>query len=366
MDLGEEAVSGPDVQDNAGKADPVTLDDVITASLDGVEGKGEEPSTGKKKATKSDGDESGSEDAPAGDPGKAEAAEEGADKVPHLDAPKHWPDDRKRAFAALPREGREAMLRLAKDLEGGFTRKSQEIGDKAKFADSVRGLFEDSERSLMQRSGLDEVGALKHLVELNRFAAKDPVGYLKWTMQQLKVSPDQLVAQEKQPGQTEDLEALLEDPKVKQLEAKLSQLENFINESQTQQRLSVTNSIKSTIDNFRTEQDEHGQLKYPHFDAVQRHMGALMDTDPELSQLPDGPEKLQKAYDMAVWARPDLRQSFLEAEATRRAQDAEKKREAERAKRAVGAKPPSGAPTVRPKGGSLDDALDAALSKAGL
>lgn len=366
MELGEEAVSGPDAQDDAGKADPVTLDDVITASLDGVEGKGDEPSAGKKNL-KSDGDESGGEDAPAGDDDSDGEAAEGEGKIPDLDAPQHWPEDRKRAFAALPREGKEAMLRLSKDLEGGFTRKSQELGDKAKFADSVRGLFADNERELMQRSGLDEVAALKHLVELNRFASKDPVGYLKWTMQQLKVSPDQLVSQEKQPGQNgEDLESLLEDPKVKQLEAELTQLKTFIESQQQQQLLSVTNSIKSTIDKFRTELDDTGQLKYPHFDAVQRHMGALMDTDPELSQLPDGPEKLAKAYEMAVWARPDLRQSLVEQEAARRAQEAEKKRQAERTKRAVAAKPASGAPTVRPKGNSLDDAIEASLSKAGL
>jgi hypothetical protein len=96
------------------------------------------------------------------------------------------------------------------------------------------------------------------------------------------------------------------------------------------------------------------------------HMGALMDADPELSKMPDGPDKLKAAYDMAVYARKDLRQSFIEAEAQKKIQEAQKKRDAERAKKVTSVKPAAGVVSTKPKTNSLDDALSQAMSKAGL
>jgi hypothetical protein len=378
-----EAVGGP-IVDNAGKVNK-GLDDVISAALDAREPKeAPAPKVSAPKASKSPARADPVEDVSAGDDTSGEDAAQIETESPTtadegvkvLIAPKHWPEADKQAFAKLTRDGQEIALKLAKNLEGGFTRKSQELSDQAKFATSVRGLFDDTTRSQLQTAGMDEVGYVRYLHSLQQEATRNPVRYLKWAMQNLGVTPDQLgfsqAGTEKQAAEKDPLADLLVDPKIAELEAKQKQLEDYI-ERETQAKVRAehatrqnsVNSINTTIKAFRETLNDDGQLQYPHFDTVRGHMGALMDTDPDLAKLPDGPDKLKAAYDMAVWARPDLRQSFLEAETQKQVLEAQKKSEAERAKRITSVKPSAGVVSSRTKATSLDDAINQATSKLG-
>lgn len=386
-----EAASGQG-SDNAGKA-KIGIDDAISAAVDAhdtedisdLEIRSESPK-GKAKVdakakTEDEPDETAGDETPSEDAEASEASDE-REEVNTLSAPKHWPEDDKKAFAKMTREGQEIALKLAKNLEGGFTRKSQELSDKAKFAESVRGLFDDTTRQQLQMSGTDEVGYIRYLDSLQKFATQKPVEYVKWAMQNLRVTPDQLgisqaPAQQspKDPAQAQDDEIarLLADPKVAQLEAELRSLRGIVDQEQKAKEqaaqaalVNATNALNGHIQSFRQALDEHGQLQYPHFDIVMSHMGALMDADPELSKMQDGPDKMKAAYDMAVYARPDLRQSFIEAEAQKKIQEAQKKRDAERAKKVTSVKPAAGVVSTKPKTNSLDDALSQAMSKAGL
>jgi hypothetical protein len=311
-------------------------------------------------------------------------ADEDKAETPSFDAPKHWPEDDRKAFSGLPKEGQEIVLKLAKNLQGGFTRKSQELSDKAKFADDIRSRFTDADRAQMARAGYDEGRTVDYLLSLQRFASKEPVAYVKWAMQNLGVSPQMLSpqaaaaaheppGQNQQPPAQDNLAELLVDPAVKQLEARLAQLQGIVegNERQKQEAeraryYNSVNAINRELTTFRQALDDAGNLKYPHFDTVKGHMGALMDADPELVSMPDGQDKLQKAYEMAVYARPDLRQSFIEAEAQRRIQEAQKKQEAARAKKVTAVKPAAGVVSTRPKAVTLDDAISSSMSKFGL
>lgn len=379
--------SGPS-GDNAGKA-LTGIDDAISAALDAHDTKGmsdalkaDDPKPAVSSAPKDDestGDDVSGEDAAPLSASKHDDDDEGFDP---LNAPKHWPDADKQAFAKLTREGQEIALKLAKNLEGGFTRKSQELSDKARFADSVRGLFDDTSRAQLQRAGVDEVGYFNHLHSLQRFATQEPVKYLKWAMQNLGITPDQLGISQAKPdhqGQSQPaaghdpLQDLLVDPEVARMKAELNELRDIVHgerrakaEAEHATRVNTANALNTQIRAFREALDDHGQLQYPHFDAVKAHMGALMDTDPDLARLADGPEKLQKAYDMAIWARPDLRQGFIEQEAQKKVLEAQKKRDAERAKRATSVKPSAGVVSTKPKANTLDDAIAQATNKLGL
>jgi hypothetical protein len=393
MGLKADAASGQD-SDNAGKAKG-GLDDAITAAFDASEAddissleieespKSEPKVKAKAKAkvkTEDEPDENAGDDAPSEDAEAPEASEESAEGQP-LSAPKHWPADDKNAFAKMTREGQEIALKLAKNLEGGFTRKSQELSDKARYADTVRGLIGDQRRANLQSQGIDEMAYLRRLNDIYAMAERDPVNYIKWAMQSMGVTPDKLGISQAAPqtppnGQTnpdDDIARLLADPEVAQLKAELHSLKGIIDKEQQAkeqasrtQHANAVNQLNTTIRSFREALDEHGQLQYPHFDAVMAHMGALMDTDPDLNQIADGPDKLKAAYDMAVWARPDLRQSFIKAEAQKEIQEAQKKKDAERAKRITSVKPAAGVVSTKPKTNSLDDALSQALSKHGL
>jgi hypothetical protein len=287
-----------------------------------------------------------------------------------------------------------------KDLQAGFTRKSQELSDQAKFAESIRSLFQDeATRQQLAHSGMDEVGAIRYLMQLQQYATRDPAGYVRWAMQSFGLTPEHLgfstaprqTAQPQQPPQqtapasTGDpkLDALLADPEVARLRQDFGQfgqaalgeinaLKQYIQQQEyakqqyaRQQQVASVNSLKKQWTDFRSAHDDHGQLAYPHADALMKPMGALMDTHPVLSGMPDGPDKLAKAYQMALAADPELSKPAFEAEISKRLADQQKKADAEKAKRAAGVKPASGAPTMPTKKGGLDSALEQAFAKSG-
>lgn len=388
MEVDATAASGQPSADNAGQAK--TLDDAINAAFAASERSQEEPAKVEAKTP------AASKPAKEADPGKAEAnagdepdgenvAAKGQDEQakvegepdkPAVEAPKHWPEKRRQTFAKMPPEVQQAWLEHDKDIVGGFTRKSQELSDKSKFADTVRGLFDDGLRQQMAQAGTDEAGAIRYLLNLQRHATTDPVGYAKWFMQQTGLSAADLgllqngIAKDGEAVQYPELRDLLSDPEVKQLKTELEQLKGLVTERERREHMAqmgrhaqTVQSIESTISSFRSALDDHGQLLYPHFDAVSKQMGALMDHDPELSRMPEGPDKLKAAYDRAVWAMPDVRSGLLEVETSKRVNEARRKDEAERAKRVTSVKPATGAPTAKTTPKSLDDIISEQLGR---
>lgn len=328
---------------------------------------------------------------PASPPATAKAA--APDGNAAIEPPNHWTAERKQTFQALPPEAKKAVLGLAKDLESGFTKRSMELSDSAKFADAVRGLLsDDTSKAQLSQAGLDEVGYVRYLHSLQRFATTDPASYLKWAMQSLGVRPEHLgfgtdapraaAPNGQQAHQTGDpaLDDLLADPALKELRQELGTLKQSnqamqqyfqqqAQEAQAQQQRhqqSRQQAISTMWTDFRSSIDDHGQLAFPHADTVMRQMGAIMETDPEISRLADGPDKLKAAYDAAIWATPGFRSQRLEAEKAAAQAAADKAREAERAKRAVGPKQAKGAPTVPAKRGGINAALEGAFAVHGI
>lgn len=384
VDSGQSQETTPAVSGNAGRTD--SLSDAITAALSASR-KDREASPPKEEdaSVETAGDKRVSEDAGEGEPTakQKEPAKEGAEpdkkgeEPKTFEAPQHWPEADRKAFAALQPEAQSIIRRLARDLEGGFTRKSQELTDKARYAETVRGLIDDSTRQQLAMSGANEVQYFAHLHKLQSFAAQDPPGFAKWFMQSNGLTPEHLGLPTASKPDTQaanpELEALLSDPKVKQLEAELAQMKGYLTErqqaevrAQQMHRIQAERQLMGMAHEFRSALDDAGQARFPHFDTVRTEMGALMETNPELARMQDGPDKLAKAYDMAVWARPDLRSSFLEQEATRRVAAAEKAREAARAKQITAVKPSAGVVTQSAKPRSLDDIIRDQMGQRGM
>jgi outer membrane protein TolC len=118
---------------------------------------------------------------------------------------------------------------------------------------------------------------------------------------------------------------------------------------------------------FRNEVDESGSPLYPHFDSLWRSMMphiAEMNADASTSTL-SHQEKLQAAYDRAVWANPDTRRALQETERQKVADEIER----QRSRSAITPRPRSGG------GGSqqqpnrlrtLDEILKGAFTKHGV
>lgn len=407
MDVNPEAASGLLPEGNTGERtnDGKGLDNAIAASMANFEEtdvpfpaiqakhkeearKSKEPDAGDTNRT--------SEDALAAQATpealKPDAALQPERNAQAFEAPKHWPEADRKAFAALPPENQTLIKRLAKDLEGGFTKKSQELSDTVKFAEAVRGSFDESSRQQMAQAGLDEVGTVRYLAKLQSYATQRPRDYIPWVMQQLGVRPEDIgltqlrpqdAQQQHQPQRPStgnaELDALLVDPEVTQLRTDFSQAQQQIAEmraflasqanaqqdAERNRELQHNQSLQKQWNEFRGAQDDSGQLAYPHADTLAQPMGALMDTHPVLRALPDGPDKLKKAYQMAVQADPELSKPLFESEVAKRLADAEKKREADRARKVSAVKPASGAPAVPRKKGGIDAAIDAAMASMG-
>ena len=151
-----DAVSGqPTGNASDGLSDAISA--ALSASRDRVEDGAPETAAPEVKEPDASVDEKagekrGGEDAEAAKEPTAKAKD--ADAAPKdkgdasttFEVPKHWSEADRKAFAGLPPENQALIRRLAKDLEGGFTRKSQELGDKARYADAVRGLIDDQTR----------------------------------------------------------------------------------------------------------------------------------------------------------------------------------------------------------------------------
>lgn len=381
MDVNTSAASGQD--EKPGNTGQNPLSDAISAAVTASESPVEEKVAEKlpePSVDKTAGDKRSSEDASAaktgGETKDKEAAADKGDAAPKFEAPKHWPEDRKQAFAALPQQAQEVIKQLAKDLEGGFTRKSQELSDKSRYADAVRGLIDEGTRNYLSQTGASEVQYFDYLNKLQQFAAKDGPAYVRWAMQSMGITPEHLgFHAQKPPEQAKEQDALndlLSDPKVKLLEAELAQIKGRLSD-RDRQELQAQQGYKARQQQqqigvalqFRNALDDAGQLKYPHFDAVRLPMSALMESDHDLARMPDGPEKLQAAYDMAVWARSDLRSSLIEVETSKRVTAAQKAAEAERAKRVTAVKPANGVATQSIKPRTLDEIISHSLSQHG-
>lgn len=234
--------------------------------------------------------------------------------------PDRWPAARKELFAKQPQEVQEAWLSQHKEFEAGFTKKSQDLSEKAKIGDGVRGLFTDEHRQAMQRVGVqNEVGAVQYLLAQHDFYKRDPRGYVAAVMRNAGIDPRIYIqgaaeAPEQQGQQPEQQlppvhPALLQE--IGTLRETLSQLS-----AREQER--VAQQVEATIAAFENAKDDSGSLVHPHFERVADTMIELVKSDPRLRGMPDGPEKLQRAYDLAVWDDAELRQEIIDAETQRR------------------------------------------------
>jgi len=414
MAVEDQAVSGQ-ATDNAGPPEAPSkesaLDRALSAALTDIEGdvplevahKAKTEREQKSKSKPSAGDKSDGENAAApGNKAEAKAGEAAptGDASPR-EAPKHWPESERKAFAELDRKSQDILLKRDKDLQGIQTRQSQELGDDAKYAKAIKSLVDDQTRQVIAQSGMDEVGYFRYLNQLNKWAMGNGEDYIDWAVRNLRIDPRRLAQrwglsvatgqpapqQQQQPQQgTGDprLDELLSDPAVKQLSTDLGQTKQQLQQlyqymaqrEQAQQRAQqeytqrqqqqVQQGLQNVINTFRTAQDDHGQLKYPHFDVVSTQMGALMDTHSDLKAMAEGEDKMAKAYERALRAHPELFNSVLEAETAKKMAEKDKAAEAARAKKAIGPKPASGAPTAPARKKGLDGAFGAALTQLGL
>jgi len=261
------------------------------------------------------------------------------EKETGIAAPGDWPEEEKAVFAALPPGAQEMVLKQYKNFQAGFTRKSQDLSDHARFSEAVRRELEPF-RDELSASGIDEAGAVRELVRLYGLYRKDPHGYARMVAGRTGLSTAA-------PGNPA---AFL----MAALEKRLAPLEQQVRTQQAENRRAGESA-------FASAKDAQGSPLHPHFAKVQGRMAALMQARVA--------GDMEDAYAQAVWSDPELRSALIASEKEKVEQAAEdRRREAlEKAKKA-GARPSSrsgSAPRTSAARSDLDSLLDEALTRAG-
>lgn len=288
-------------------------------------------------------------------------------------APAHWDAAKREAFGKLPPEAQKVVTDLSRDLEAGFTRRSQELADKTRYAESVRSLIKDDHRAQLRQAGLNEVQGIERLIQLNDFATNNAPDYVRWVVQATGLDPRQLFPElsggQPQPGTGQQQPAptpqsgfqippqLLDT--IRALEGKVTGFER--ERATTQQR-----SAAQVIARFRSETDAAGNPAYPFFEQAKDSIVEQLHS-PALLQIEDYGERLKRAYEIAVYSNPELRNQIVDSEAEKRVASKRQADDVARAKRArapISSAQPTTTGQVKPK--TLDDALSQAGSSLGM
>jgi hypothetical protein len=336
--------STPEVEATTPAAEPArpeTVAETLAKTLQSFEGETEADTLPEPPEQQPEADEP--DEANDDDDEPAEAAE-----LEALPAPNHWPKDFAAKFEALEPPAQHLFMQRYKDLEGDYTKKTQAIAKYKKRQDAFDEIMQPFKGDF-ERAGMDDVGAVRQLLAAHDYLRKDPANAINWLASQYGVDIGAI-------GNDPAFEDEFADPQVKQLQQQVAQLTGFIQNQQTQQQSYEQASTQSFIDQFAAETDASGNPAHPHFETVRSVMGSLISSG--------NATDLKSAYDMAVYANPELRQEELKRVAASQSQAKVKTEAVQKAKKAQRSKVRGSAtPAAQalPANASIRDTINASI-----
>jgi hypothetical protein len=334
----------------SGPADAAPADDLradLDAAFDSIAGNEAPADTKEAEPPRDDAapaDEQPAEgQAPAAEGTKDEARQTEGDSTAKVAPPEGWPSDASIAWDRLSKAAQDAFRA---DLDAGrITIGKQAQGTTA--PDPVQEVVR-AYQSEISRRGMAPEQAVRVLFEAQRALDENPVEALRQLARSYGVDPAILA-----PSNGAQAPQYSADPVLGQMQQELATLRGYLTQQQRAQHDATMADQHRIISDFAQTKAADGAAAYPHFEQVRVTMGNLLQAGEAKS--------LKDAYDMAVWARPDLRERILADQ--RKAEDAKREADARKAaedarKRAVSVKSnPSMAPNATPAG-SLRDELE--------
>jgi hypothetical protein len=202
--------------------------------------------------------------------------------VAKIAPPPNWKGNGKVAWDRLPDP-------IKKEISDDYSHLSQTDGELSR----LKAAIGDRAQLLAANYGSVEQG-LQNLFAISDLATKNPAGFIQWFSQQRGIDLRQLI--EGVQGQPQQQPQDAQHPLVQEV---LS-LRNTVQQMIQQQQLGQTSQLQAEIDDFSND------TAHPYFNDVKADMAALLGAGRA--------KNLQEAYDMAVWAHPDVRQSLIAKE----------------------------------------------------
>jgi hypothetical protein len=340
-------------------------------------------------------------DAVDADPDKAAAAKSDADKAEAAVTGK-WSAKDKEILKTLPPEGRELILRRHKEMEGAFTKKTQESAAFRKEYEPVDKIFEPY-RDQMRQSGYTPQTLIQAWANVeDRLMKGDGVavvaglinGYkidLGRVAQALGIRPRSAAAAANpstnaqdqngtgQPDPATGGNQIQLPPEIMQtlqtLATRQTEFERRIAAEDRQRadsaraaQQSAVQRIETELETFKSAQDDKGNPLHPHFEELETEMALLAKAAIE-ARLPVPP--LKELYEKAAWANPSTRDAMHAARdrAQQEKAAAEARAKAAKARKAGssvnGAPGPGQAQQGRQVERTLREELDAAAEDLG-
>jgi len=271
------------------------------------------------------------------------------------EAPKSWTKDAQAQWNSLPQWARDQIAKRENDMAAGAAQLRQRYG----------AIHETTQRAepMFQRHGLDANQGIDRIVQWFEAIERNPQVGIAELAKAYRVNLNATgPTPTAQPGATptpNPTQAQPSDPRIDQILQRLGQYDRA---EQTRQQSATNESLKAWSANK------------PHFEAVRNVMGlivagAAQRKDDTLLK-PDGQWDLDRIYDMATGAVPDVR-AAMEREAAE-ARAADRKAKAEEARRrassvrpgAPGSAGPAGHNSGKPpKGASVRDSIKSAIEE---
>lgn len=213
--------------------------------------------------------------APAGTAAPADAGKQ------TIAPPANWKGAGKVAWDKLPEP-------IRKELSEDYAQRDQMQARLGRL-DAVLG---PREQVLAATYGSVEQG-IQNLFAVSDMATKNPEGFVLWFAQQRGINLAQMVGQS---GAPVEQAAQAPDPVMQRIGHLEGMLTNFVQ----QQQQGTQAQTQSEIERFASDP------AHPYFNDVRADMGVLI----QAGRVKD----MQQAYDMAVWAHPEIRQTLIDGQ----------------------------------------------------
>ena len=252
-------------------------------------------------------------------------------KASPIPPPVNWKGAGKTKWNLLPVE---VQKELSEELSGASKASSE--------AQTFRSAIgEDRAQRLAAEYGSVENG-LKSILAGADMANQRPLEFIQWLAQRAGINLASLAGQDGNQGHPQPQGMGQPNYQSSPYEQKIAQLEERIQAVLQQHQQASTAPILAEIERFRADPAN------PYFNDVEQDINRLLHAGMVKGTSPS--ERLKNAYDMAMWARPDLRQTLLAQERERLMKEDAAKVEA--------ARKANGSITGSPAGGKVPDSVD--------
>ena len=203
----------------------------------------------------------------------------------------HWNDKQKTFFNGLPQEQQQTVLDMFNGIQKVYEKKTLEAAAKQKELSSIENVFKPYDE-IIKAQGIDKAQYIGNLIEFDKFAASNPVGFLVDFMARRGINMDHIFASIQQYAAKEGNP---EYKRAQKYEAYAKVLQSKIDSQKSE-------DIHKSIEQFKNAKDENDSLLYPHFETVKDVMAQISKAT--------GKTDLGELYQKAIWLHPEVRKQL--------------------------------------------------------